>query len=44
VAHASVAADGSYSVPLALNSGSYRARVAPGRGFAVGISETLVVQ
>jgi len=44
VAHASVAADGSYSVPLALHPGSYRARVAPGRGFAVGISETLVVQ
>jgi hypothetical protein len=44
VAHAAVAADGSYSAPLALTSGSYRARVAPGHGFAVGLSETLVVQ
>jgi stage II sporulation protein D len=44
VAHAAVAVDGSYSTPLALTSGSYRARVAPGHGFAVGLSETLVVQ
>jgi hypothetical protein len=43
VAQATVAADGSFSTPLDLTSGSYRARVAAGRGFAVGLSRTVVV-
>jgi hypothetical protein len=44
VAHTALGADGSYSVPVALSSGSYRARIVAGHGFAVGLSATLVVQ
>jgi hypothetical protein len=43
VAQATVAADGSFSAQLDLSSGSYRARVAAGHGFAVGLSRTVVV-
>lgn len=43
-AQAKVAADGSYSAILALGPGSYRARVTAGHGFAIGTSDTLVVQ
>lgn len=44
VAQTTVASDGSYSALLALGPGSYRARVTAGHGFAVGTSDTLVVQ
>ena len=43
-AQTTVGSDGSYSVTLDLTSGSYRARVTAGHGFAIGISDTLVVQ
>jgi stage II sporulation protein D len=43
VAQATVASDGSFSAQLDLTSGNYRARVAAGRGFAVGLSRTVVV-
>jgi stage II sporulation protein D len=44
VAQTSVGSDGSYSATLNLSPGSYRARVSAGRGFAIGLSDTLVVQ
>ena len=43
-AQTTVGSDGSYSVTLDLTTGSYRARVTAGHGFAIGISDTLVVQ
>ena len=43
-AQTTVGSDGSYSVTLDLTSGSYRARVTAGHGFAIAISDTLVVQ
>jgi stage II sporulation protein D len=39
-----VGSDGSYSATLDLVAGSYRARVVAGQGFAIGLSDTLVVQ
>jgi stage II sporulation protein D len=36
--------DGSYSATVDLVAGSYRARVTIGHGFAIGLSDTLVVQ
>ena len=36
-------ANGAFAVQVDLRPGSYRARVVAGRGFAVGISETMVV-
>jgi stage II sporulation protein D len=44
VAQTTVGSDGSYAATLALSPGSYRARVTAGHGFAIGISDTLVVQ
>jgi stage II sporulation protein D len=44
VTDTTVGPDGSYSATVDLIAGSYRARVAPGRGFAIGFSETLIVQ
>jgi stage II sporulation protein D len=44
VTQTTVASDGSYGVTLNLSPGSYRARVTAGHGFAIGISDTLVVQ
>jgi stage II sporulation protein D len=44
VAQTTVASDGSYSATLDLSAGSYRARVTAGHGFAIGTSDTLVVQ
>jgi stage II sporulation protein D len=44
VTDTTVGSDGAYSATVDLIAGSYRARVAPGRGFAIGISDTLVVQ
>jgi stage II sporulation protein D len=44
VTDTTLGADGAYSATVDLIAGSYRARVAPGRGFAIGISDTLVVQ
>jgi stage II sporulation protein D len=44
VTDTTVGSDGSYSATVDLIAGSYRARVAPGRGFAIGFSETLIVQ
>jgi SpoIID/LytB domain protein len=44
VTNTTVGSDGSYSATMDLIAGSYRARVAPGHGFAIGISDTLVVQ
>jgi stage II sporulation protein D len=43
VAHTTVGSDGTYYVTLNLTPGSYRARVTAGRGFAVGLSDTLTV-
>ena len=43
VAHTTAGSDGSYSATLNLSPGSYRARVTAGRGFAIGLSETLTV-
>jgi len=43
-AQTTVGSDGSYSVTLDLTTGSYRARVTAGHGFAIGISDTMVVQ
>ena len=43
VAQTTIASDGSFTAQLALSSGSYRARVVAGRGFAVGLSKTVVV-
>ena len=44
IAQTTVASDGTYSATLDLSSGSYRARVTAGHGFAIGLSDTLVVQ
>ena len=44
VTQTTVRSDGAYSAPLNLSPGSYRARVTAGRGFAIGLSGTLVVQ
>ena len=44
VAQTTVRSDGSYGVVVNLRPGSYRARVIAGHGFAIGISDTLVVQ
>jgi stage II sporulation protein D len=44
VTQTTVASDGSYAATLALSPGSYRARVTAGHGFAIGLSDTLVVQ
>jgi stage II sporulation protein D len=43
VATTAVDSTGSFATPVDLRSGSYRARVTAGRGFAVGLSETVVV-
>jgi hypothetical protein len=43
VAQTTIASDGSFTAQLDLSSGSYRARVAAGHGFAVGLSKTVVV-
>jgi stage II sporulation protein D len=43
VATTAVESNGSFSAQLDLRPGSYRARVVAGRGFAVGISQTLTV-
>jgi hypothetical protein len=43
VAAAQVDERGAFQAQLALTPGTYRARVAPGRGFAVGISPVLNV-
>jgi stage II sporulation protein D len=43
VTQTAVASDGSYWAQVDLTSGSYRARVVLGRGFAVGLSRTVVV-
>jgi stage II sporulation protein D len=43
VAQATVGSDGSFYAQFNLTSGSYRARVAAGRGFAAGVSRTVVV-
>ena len=44
VTQTTVGSDGSYAATLALSPGSYRARVTAGHGFAIGLSDTLVVQ
>jgi hypothetical protein len=43
VAQTTMASDGSFNAQLALSSGSYRARVVAGHGFAVGLSKIVVV-
>jgi hypothetical protein len=42
-AQTTIASNGSFSAPLALSPGSYRARVVAGHGFGVGLSRTVVV-
>jgi hypothetical protein len=44
ITQTTVGSDGSYSATLDLSAGSYRARVIGGHGFAMGLSDTLVVQ
>ena len=44
VTETTVGSDGSYSATVDLVAGSYRARVTAGHGFAIGLSDTLVVQ
>ena len=44
VTQTTVGSDGSYAATLALSPGSYRTRVTAGHGFAIGLSDTLVVQ
>jgi stage II sporulation protein D len=44
IAQTTVASNGSYYATLALSPGSYRTRVTAGHGFAIGTSDTLVVQ
>jgi stage II sporulation protein D len=44
VAQTTLGSDGSYSATLNLTPGSYRARVTAGHGFAIGTSDTLVLQ
>jgi stage II sporulation protein D len=44
VTETSVGSDGSYWATVDLIAGSYRARVTVGHGFAIGLSDTLVVQ
>jgi hypothetical protein len=43
VAQAALAADGSFEASVNLTPGTYRARVAPGKGFAAGLSPALTV-
>jgi hypothetical protein len=43
VAQATPASDGSFQATLNLVPGTYRARVAPGNGFAPGLSPVLTV-
>ena len=43
VAQTTLAADGSFQAALNLSPGTYRARVAPGNGYAVGLSPVLTV-
>ena len=43
VAQATPASDGSFQAALNLVPGTYRARVAPGNGFAPGLSPVLTV-
>jgi hypothetical protein len=43
VAHATITSDGTFWAQFSLTSGSYRARIAAGRGLAVGLSQTVVV-
>jgi stage II sporulation protein D len=43
VAHATITSDGTFWAQFSLTSGTYRARIAAGRGFAVGLSQTVVV-
>jgi stage II sporulation protein D len=44
VTQTTVGSDGSFSATLDLSAGNYRARVTAGHAFAIGISDTLVVQ
>jgi stage II sporulation protein D len=44
VTETTTGSDGSYSATVDLVAGSYRARVTLGHGFALGLSDTLVVQ
>jgi len=44
VTETTVGSNGSYSATVDLVAGSYRARVTVGHGFAIGLSDTLVVQ
>jgi hypothetical protein len=43
VARATIDAGGSFEATVNLSPGEYRARLAPGRGFAPGVSPTLKV-
>ena len=43
VATTAIDSNGLFAAEVDLRPGSYRARVIPGRGFAIGISETMVV-
>jgi hypothetical protein len=43
VAQATLGGDGSFQAPVNLAPGTYRARIAPGKGFAVGLSPPLTV-
>lgn len=43
VAQAALAADGSFRAAVALAPGTYRARVAPGKGYVAGVSPVLTV-
>jgi hypothetical protein len=43
VARATIDAGGSFEATVDLSPGEYRARLAPGRGFAPGVSPTLKV-
>jgi hypothetical protein len=43
VAQATPASDGSFQAAVNLVPGTYRARIAPGNGFAAGVSPVLTV-